>query len=95
MDLNFYSELSDGCAQNVDSEFLDPQAYGGYSQGNKVTYRHRCFNERFIGVTVSNRQFGANYLWGFFLLVCFLSFRKAVTVISPSVEQDTPFCLQR
>lgn len=37
MDLNFYSELSDGCAQNVDSEFLDPQAYGGYSQGNKVS----------------------------------------------------------
>ncbi|CAI5642096.1 unnamed protein product [Oreochromis niloticus] len=37
MDLNFYSELSDGCAQNVDSEFLDPQAYGGYSQGNKFS----------------------------------------------------------
>ena len=39
MDLNFYSDLSDGCAQNVDSEFLDTQAYGGYSEGNKVT-RH-------------------------------------------------------
>uniref|UniRef100_A0A3B4GL65 TOX high mobility group box family member 4-A-like n=1 Tax=Pundamilia nyererei TaxID=303518 RepID=A0A3B4GL65_9CICH len=37
MDLNFYSELSDGCAQNVDSEFLDSQAYGGYSQGNKFS----------------------------------------------------------
>lgn len=35
MDLNFYSELSDGCAQNVDSEFLDTQAYGGYSEENK------------------------------------------------------------
>lgn len=95
MDLNFYSELSDGCAQNVDSEFLDSQAYGGYSQGNKVTHRHRYFYERSLRLTVSNRQFTANYLWGFFWLVCFLSFRKAVTVISPSVEQDTPFCLQR
>lgn len=37
MDLNFYSELSDGCPQNVDSEFLDSQAYGGYSEENKVT----------------------------------------------------------
>ncbi|XP_030607587.1 epidermal Langerhans cell protein LCP1-like isoform X2 [Archocentrus centrarchus] len=37
MDLNFYSELSDGCTQNVDSEFLDHQAYGGYSQGNKFS----------------------------------------------------------
>lgn len=37
MDLNFYSELSDGCAQNVDTEFLDTQAYGGYSEENKVT----------------------------------------------------------
>ncbi|XP_073347388.1 TOX high mobility group box family member 4 [Pagrus major] len=35
MDLNFYSELSDGCAQNVDTEFLDTQAYGGYSEENK------------------------------------------------------------
>ncbi|XP_041805877.1 TOX high mobility group box family member 4-A isoform X2 [Chelmon rostratus] len=35
MDLNFYSELSDSCAQNVDSEFLDTQAYGGYSEENK------------------------------------------------------------
>ncbi|KAM8849615.1 TOX high mobility group box family member 4 isoform 2-T2 [Spinachia spinachia] len=37
MDLNFYSELSDGCAQSVDSEFLDTQAYGGYSEENKFT----------------------------------------------------------
>lgn len=37
MDLNFYSDLSDGCAQNVDSEFLDSQAYGGYPEENKVT----------------------------------------------------------
>ncbi|XP_042353612.1 TOX high mobility group box family member 4-A-like [Plectropomus leopardus] len=35
MDLNFYSDLSDGCAQNVDSEFLDTQSYGGYSGENK------------------------------------------------------------
>uniref|UniRef100_UPI0037E7FBB1 TOX high mobility group box family member 4-A isoform X2 n=1 Tax=Semicossyphus pulcher TaxID=241346 RepID=UPI0037E7FBB1 len=38
MDLNFYSDLSDGCAQNVDSEFMDTQAYGGYSQENKQTF---------------------------------------------------------
>lgn len=37
MDLNFYSDLSDGCAQNVDSEFLDTQAYGGYSEDNKFS----------------------------------------------------------
>ncbi|XP_077412312.1 epidermal Langerhans cell protein LCP1-like isoform X2 [Vanacampus margaritifer] len=37
MDLNFYSGLSDGCAQNVDSEFLDSQAYGGYTEGNKFS----------------------------------------------------------
>ncbi|XP_038560791.1 TOX high mobility group box family member 4-A-like isoform X1 [Micropterus salmoides] len=35
MDLNFYSDLSDGCAQSVDSEFLDTEAYGGYSEENK------------------------------------------------------------
>lgn len=35
MDLNFYSDLSDGCAQNVDTEFLDNQAYAGYSGENK------------------------------------------------------------
>lgn len=37
MDLNFYSELSDGCAQSVDPEFLDSQAYGGYSEGSKFS----------------------------------------------------------
>lgn len=36
MDLNFYSELSDGCPQTADTEFLDTQAYGGYSVENKV-----------------------------------------------------------
>ncbi|CAB1434045.1 unnamed protein product [Pleuronectes platessa] len=35
MDINFYSDLSDGCAQNVDTEFLDSQGYGGYSEDNK------------------------------------------------------------
>lgn len=44
MDLNFYSDLSDGCAQSVDSEFLDTQAYGGYSEENKVTWRWLVFN---------------------------------------------------
>ncbi|KAK7945122.1 hypothetical protein WMY93_000850 [Mugilogobius chulae] len=33
MDLNFYSELSDG--QNVDSEFLNTQAFSGYPEENK------------------------------------------------------------
>ncbi|XP_054624525.1 TOX high mobility group box family member 4-B [Dunckerocampus dactyliophorus] len=37
MDLNFYAGLSDGCAQNVDPEFLDSQAYGGYPEGNKFS----------------------------------------------------------
>ncbi|KAM9333567.1 TOX high mobility group box family member 4-B [Pholidichthys leucotaenia] len=35
MDLNFYPDLTDGCAHNVDPEFLDPQTYGGYSHENK------------------------------------------------------------
>lgn len=34
MDLNFYSELSG--SSNVDSEYLNGQAYGGYSEDNKV-----------------------------------------------------------
>jgi len=36
MDLNFYSELSGSCGQNVDAEFLDTQAYGEYAE-SKVT----------------------------------------------------------
>lgn len=36
MDLNFYSELSGGSPSNVDSEYLNGQAYGGYSEENKV-----------------------------------------------------------
>uniref|UniRef100_H2M9C4 TOX high mobility group box family member 4 a n=1 Tax=Oryzias latipes TaxID=8090 RepID=H2M9C4_ORYLA len=35
MELNFYSDLSDGCAQNV--EFLDSQPYGGFSEDNKFS----------------------------------------------------------
>ncbi|KAM6919068.1 TOX high mobility group box family member 4 [Xenentodon cancila] len=35
MDLNFYSDLSDGCAQTVDSEFLSTQAYVGLSEESK------------------------------------------------------------
>lgn len=34
MDLNFYSELSD--TQNVDAEFLNTQAFSGYSEESKV-----------------------------------------------------------
>lgn len=51
MDLNFYSELSDGCPQNVDAEFLDTQAYGEYPEENKVTfnqlYQTRNFSRQF------------------------------------------------
>ncbi|XP_072297122.1 TOX high mobility group box family member 4-B isoform X2 [Eucyclogobius newberryi] len=35
MDLHFYSELSD--TQNVDTEFLNPQAFSGYSEENKFS----------------------------------------------------------
>ncbi|KAJ0011882.1 hypothetical protein NQD34_012857 [Periophthalmus magnuspinnatus] len=35
MDLNFYSELSD--TQNVDSEFLNTQAFSGYPEENKFS----------------------------------------------------------
>lgn len=40
MDLNFYSELSAGSPSNVDSEYLNGQAYGGYPE-NKVTWNVR------------------------------------------------------
>lgn len=36
MDLNFYSELSAGSPSNVDSDYLNGQPYGGYSEENKV-----------------------------------------------------------
>ncbi|XP_016362652.1 TOX high mobility group box family member 4-A-like [Sinocyclocheilus anshuiensis] len=35
MDLNFYSELSDGTGQHVDSEFMDNSSYNGYDSANK------------------------------------------------------------
>ncbi|XP_048825775.1 TOX high mobility group box family member 4b isoform X2 [Brienomyrus brachyistius] len=35
MDLPFYSDLSDNAGQYGDSDFLDPQAYGGYDSVNK------------------------------------------------------------
>ncbi|KAJ8387611.1 hypothetical protein AAFF_G00151610 [Aldrovandia affinis] len=35
MDLNFYSDLSDGTGQHGDSEFLDSQSYNGYDSVNK------------------------------------------------------------
>lgn len=37
MDLNFYSDLSGGCAQNVDSEFLNTQAFSAYSEESKFS----------------------------------------------------------
>lgn len=48
MELNFYSDLSDGCAQNV--EFLDSQPYGGFSEDNKVTRWLKAPNVRGIGL---------------------------------------------
>ncbi|XP_011617221.1 TOX high mobility group box family member 4-B [Takifugu rubripes] len=37
MDLNFYSELSGGSPSNVDSEYLNGQAFGGYPEENKFS----------------------------------------------------------
>ncbi|XP_008431185.1 TOX high mobility group box family member 4-A isoform X2 [Poecilia reticulata] len=37
MDLKFYSELSDDCPANVDTEFMDTQPYGGYSEESKFS----------------------------------------------------------
>ncbi|KAG9328137.1 hypothetical protein JZ751_016286 [Albula glossodonta] len=39
MDLNFYSDLSDGTGQHSDSEFLDSQSYNGYDSVNKAVLR--------------------------------------------------------
>lgn len=39
MDLNFYSELPGGSPSNVDSDYLNGQAYGGYPEENKVTLK--------------------------------------------------------
>lgn len=36
MDLNFYSDLSDGTGQHVDSEFMENSSYNGYDSVNKV-----------------------------------------------------------
>lgn len=36
MDLNFYSDLSDGTGQPGDPEFLDPQAFNGFDAVQKV-----------------------------------------------------------
>ncbi|MED6241205.1 hypothetical protein ATANTOWER_002839 [Ataeniobius toweri] len=35
--MEFYSELSDGCPSNVDTEFMDTPAYGGYSEESKFS----------------------------------------------------------
>lgn len=38
MDLNFYSDLTDGTGQHDDDpEFLDPQSFNGFDTDNKVT----------------------------------------------------------
>lgn len=38
MDLNFYSDLTDGTGQqDGDPEFLDPQTFNGFDSDNKVT----------------------------------------------------------
>ena len=36
MDLNFYSDLTDGAGQPGDPEFLDPQAFNGFDTVQKV-----------------------------------------------------------
>ena len=41
MDLNFYSDLTDGTGQHDgDPEFLDPQSFNGFDSDNKVTLSH-------------------------------------------------------
>lgn len=42
MDLNFYTELSDGTGQHVDSEFMDNSSYNGYDSVNKVRLASLC-----------------------------------------------------
>lgn len=37
MDLNFYSDLTDGAGQHDDPQFLDPQSFNGFDSDNKVT----------------------------------------------------------
>lgn len=38
MDLNFYSDLTDGTGQHDgDPEFLDPQSFNGFDSDSKVT----------------------------------------------------------
>lgn len=54
MDLNFYSELSGGSPSNVDSEYLNGQAYGGYSEENKVTRNIRFSSS---GINSADRLF--------------------------------------
>lgn len=36
MDLNFYSDLTDGTGQPGDAEFLDAQAFNGFDAVQKV-----------------------------------------------------------
>lgn len=41
MDLNFYSDLTDGTGQHDgEPEFLDPQSFNGFDSDNKVTLSH-------------------------------------------------------
>ncbi|RXN36172.1 TOX high mobility group box family member 4 isoform X1 [Labeo rohita] len=54
MDLNFYSDLSDGTGQPGDPEFLDPQAFNGFDAVQKVSadlsrnYRTRSIRVFFL-----------------------------------------------
>lgn len=67
MDLNFYSELSAGSPSNVDSEYLNGQAYGGYSEENKVT-----LHDRFLEIIIDQRKI--------LLIVCSSFINKPFTV---------------
>lgn len=42
MDLNFYSDLSDGTGQPGEPEFLDPQAFNGFDAVQKVKIPRDC-----------------------------------------------------
>lgn len=56
MDLNFYSDLTDGTGQHDgDPEFLDPQSFNGFDSDSKVTPQIHTFR-LCISMTVNAPQ---------------------------------------
>lgn len=58
MDLNFYSDLSDGTGQPGDPEFLDPQAFNGFDAVQKVKNITLMENREMTG------NFKSDFYWG-------------------------------